>query len=193
MLKSKTISCWVVCLILLLFSLNIEAQNLIPLGLNNYWKYEQTTVENGKIISIDTVLNRVNGITTLNGKEWYLLNEFGDNFIVRNTAAGQMEIDTLSVNEDGEYDEIVMFKKPNKSKNLSYLAYDVNNVFIDKSPAIIKTSIGDYKCYKYIITTEGVENESIETFICPGIGIIYQDWVIDEKHIKSKLVDFKIE
>lgn len=178
--------------ILTFISLTLHAQNLIPLKVGNYWKYKQITSVSDSIISIDTVVNSVKKRISLNGKDWFILNEFGDDFVVRNSKLGQVEIDTLSKDIYGKFKETVMFKNPNELKTLSYIVYDVNYIEVDKTPILINTIIGDFKSFKYTILIEDEIDEKIETYISPKIGIIYQDWSIGKKHVRCKLVDYKI-
>lgn len=176
-----------------LFCTVLAAQDLIPLELGNYWKYEETTFEGGSVVSIDTVINSVKNIKRFNNKDWFIIEEFGDDFVVRSTEAGHMELDTLSKNRQGNFNEVLMFKKPSKVRNLTYTTFGVDQVLVGKTPVSIPTILGDFKCYKYTIMPGGDIAGQIETYIHPGIGIIYQDWKTENGHVKSRLIDYKID
>jgi hypothetical protein len=176
-----------------LFCNAIEAQDLIPLKTGNYWKYEETTFDIDYMMDRDTVINKVKGTKRFNDREWFLIDEFGDEFLVRSTKAGHMELDSLSKNRQGNFTEVLMFKKPSKVKNLTYTTFGKNQVMVSRTPVKIQTVLGVFTCYKYTIIPEGGNAGQIETYISPGIGIVYQNWKTDIQHVKSRLIEYKID
>lgn len=179
---------------LLLISIDLHAQELIPLEVNNYWKYQTKIIQNKEVTQADTIVSRVGKTLTYNKKTWYFLNEFGHEYVVRNSEAGQYEIDSLSIEPNGNFKEVLMFKRPKKSKSSFYTAYDNINITIGKNRKIIKTSLGKFKCYKYTLTGENSDvDEKITIYIKPGIGIIYHSTENPYETTIYELIDYKLE
>ncbi|MBT29560.1 MAG: hypothetical protein CMO01_07845 [Thalassobius sp.] len=180
-------------LLLMLASNSLKAQDLIPLKKDNYWVYEQKTIYYNGSEEIDTITNSIKEVLNFNDQDWYVLNEFGDDFTVRNTTEGQVELDTFSTDQNGKYQEILFYKKPDQTQDLEYITYEVNHIKVYKDVEKIKTPIGKFKCHKYEIVTEDVPDEKIETYISVGTGIIYQKWTQKDAIVISTLIDFKIK
>ncbi|UZR98151.1 hypothetical protein [Chondrinema litorale] len=179
--------------LVMLVSNSLKAQDLIPLKLDNYWVYEQKTIYYDGSEEIDTITNSIKEVLKFNNQDWYVLNEFGDDFTVRNTAEGQVELDTFATDQKGNYEEILFYKKPDKTQDLEYITYEVNHIKVYKGVEKIKTPVGKFKCHKYEIITEDMPNEKIETYISVGTGIIYQKWTQKDAIVFSTLIDFKIK
>ncbi len=191
MTKTNTSYCLII--FLLLFSLHLTAQELIPLKLGNYWIYKETTYKSDTIVSIDTTLNNVSKKLKLNNKQCYALNEFDNEFFVYNTKDGQTDIDTFNVEPNGNFAEALFYKNPEDIAGSSYTVYNVNNIHVDEKPVMINTITGDFKCYKYTLTVDDDDEYKIVTFLCPGIGIIYEEFYFDHEHIKSELIEYHIK
>ncbi len=181
-------------LIITLFSSSkIHSQDLIPLKVNNEWTYLEKIITNNKV-KIDTITSKVEKTVTYNNKEWFFLNELGDDFIVRNDELGHHELDTLTTLKNGNYDEVLIFKNFKKNKSTSYDIYD--DVKVTKAAGIFKieTPIGKFKCRKYSLTFEFNNfNEVIEFYFTPKIGLIYYKWIEEETTTTCELINYKLE
>ncbi|MEM6801319.1 MAG: hypothetical protein AAF696_07930 [Bacteroidota bacterium] len=170
------------------------AQELIPLSLGNQWMYERLMIENGEVVEKDTVVNWIDISFEVQGKEYYSLNEFGNQFLVRNTAKGQYEIDTLQRAEDGKFLEILMFRKAHKKKVLEYQTFgtDKVKVFPQDQTESISSIQGDFLCIKYEIYPAEIAERKITTFIHPGLGIVHQEWLQKDRKVVHKLIDYRV-
>lgn len=166
----------------------MNSQELIPLKQGNSWKYSAVKTVNGNTEETDTVISVVGQPVVYNNKQWFHLNELGDEYIVRNDENGQYELDTLNTNENSDFAEVLMFKNPKGLKENSYFAYDIIKVTVDADTHLIKTSIGDFTCIKYtLIPQEAGDGEVIEFYIAPGVGVIFHKWITAE-WIKTRLL-----
>lgn len=182
----------IILILFTVFSNRSFSQTLVPLEIGNQWVYEQITIASGSVVSTDTITNEIKGSVVLNGKKWFIINEFGDDFMIRNTRKGQLELDTFNTNNKGKYVEVLIFRKPKRKESQEYMVFETNQVKIDKESQTITTSIKDFECYRYQITTLDSNGDQIETFIAPSIGIIYQNWVNGNQQIQSRLIDYRI-
>jgi hypothetical protein len=86
----------------------VFADELYPLEVGRYWRY---------VVEGDGPKSMTNSITrskTVRGTTWYLLNEWGENFWVRNAPAGQIEAVNLSLDDPPtrKVDELLIYKYP---------------------------------------------------------------------------------
>ncbi len=191
----KNISQSCLLFFLTVFSFQLQAQDIIPLDLGNYWIYKEETYRSDSLVSIDTTLNSVTKRIKINNKSFYVLNEFGSEFFVRNTKEGQVEVDTFNIDSTGKYLETLFWKNPQNGEDISYVAYEENHIHIDKDHIIYSTVIGDFKCYKYTLTIEEQDENDFKviTFFSPGIGLVYEDCIFDGKHILSELIEYHVK
>ncbi|MBJ2175087.1 hypothetical protein JBL43_12615 [Aureibaculum sp. A20] len=176
------------------FSININSQELIPLQVNNSWKYIEKVKIKGKLIKTDTLISRVEKTMDFNNKKWFYMTELNSKYIVRNDEKGQYEIDTLRTQNNGDFKEVLMFRNDNKLNQNPYKVYETIKVKIDDKITLIKTEIGQFECIKYtIIPHEALENEFYEFYFKPGIGLIYHKWVENDKITTSELIQYNIE
>ena len=85
-----------------------SADELYPLEVGHYWRYG---VEGD---GPKSVTNSITRSKTVRGTTWYLLNEWGENFWVRNAPAGQIEAVNLSLDDPPtrKVDELFDYKYP---------------------------------------------------------------------------------
>ncbi len=182
----------ILVLLILLATLNLHSQELIPLKVNNNWKYIETVTINDKIVETDTLNSSIKSKLILNGKEWFLMEELGDEFIVRDDKEGQYEIDTLTTLKNGNFKEILMFKRPTRNTSISYHAFDDLTITIAPNTILIKTEAGDFNCIKYTIDYKE-ENEFIEFYIKPDIGVICHRRVENDTITTVKLLEYNLK
>lgn len=181
-------------IIILSFTINSNAQKLIPLKVNNEWKYLEKETINGNTVITDTITSKIEKTVMYNNKKWFYMTELGDKYIVRNDKQGQYELDTLETQKNGAFKEILMFKRTNNNKSTSYSAYGNIKIVKDKGITKVKTKIGEFDCIKYSILPEQTnENEMIEFFFSPGIGLIYHKWIENLKTTSFELIEYSIE
>jgi len=185
----------IIALILtMLISIKINSQELIPLKVDNNWKYVKNEAVNGEIIKTDTVTSKVGKIVFFNNKKWFHMNELGDKYVVRNDEQGQYELDTLNTQKNGNFKEVLMFKNNESPKQISYTAYENIKITIESGTKLIKTEIGDFECIKYtLIPQEAKPGEIIEFYFKPGIGLIYHQWIEGEKITTCKLIEYNLK
>ncbi|WP_298782357.1 hypothetical protein [uncultured Polaribacter sp.] len=180
--------------LVMLFSLNIYSQDLIPLKVNNSWEYIEKIKVKGKIIKTNKLTSKIEKIVNFNNKKWFYMTELGYNYIVRNDQKGQYEIDTLRTLKNGDFKEVLMFRNPNKLNMDPYKVYEEIKIKIDNKKTVIKTELGKFECIKYtIFPNEQNENEFIEFYFKEGIGVIYHKWVEYDKITTCKLVRYDIK
>lgn len=176
------------------FSININSQELIPLKVNNEWKYIEKETINGKTTITDTITSNVVKTATYNNKKWFYLNELGDTYLVRNNKQGQYELDTLSIQKNGDFKEVLMFKRNFTLEPISYIVFDDIKVNVESGTTQIKIEIGNFDCIKYsLIPQEAKQNEVIEFYFKPGIGLIYHKWIEKDIITTYELIEFNIE
>ncbi len=172
-MKLLSISTLSFLIFILFISNNTNAQELIPLEVNNTWKYLQKEIVNGKTIKIDTLTSKVEKEVTYNNKKWFYLIELGDEYIVRNDKDGQYELDTLSKQANGNYKEVLFLKNDKNLKHNSYVVFEDIEISIENATTPIKTKIGEFKCIKYLIRTlNGTDGLINELYIKPGVGLV---------------------
>ena len=175
-------------------TVNINSQELIPLKVNNEWKYIEKETINGNTTITDTIKSKIEKIVTYNNKKWFYMNELGDKYIVRNDQQGQYELDTLETQKNGDFKEVLMFKNSDKDQKISYKAY--GNIKIEKEIGTtkIKTKIGEFDCIKYLlIPQEAKPNEVIEFFFSPGIGLVYHKWIENNIITSYELIEYNVK
>lgn len=178
-------------LFLLLCANDMQAQAIIPLHVGNHWVYEKASFHAGSVIARDTVTNSVNNSVQVAGNTWYVIQEFGDEFLIRNTPEGQVELDTLAVNAIGDYTEVLMFRFPRR-KPFTYRVYDLNLVTVDSKKHKVKNPDQTFRCYRYEIVPIDSEVEKIEVFIHPGIGIISHKRTTGEQEETHTLLEYTL-
>ncbi|MDW3646396.1 MAG: hypothetical protein R8P61_05025 [Bacteroidia bacterium] len=175
-----------------LLSSSLFAQSLIPLDLGNQWVYHRELLKDGEVIERDTVRNWIDISFDIAGKEYYSLHEFGDVFVVRNSRKGQFEIDTLSRGEDGKFLEVMMFRKPHKKKVIEYQTFGEDRVKVYPTKERIQSIAGDFDCIKYEILPGNNPDRKIETYVAPGIGIVFQKWKQGDKEVVHRMIAFRL-
>ena len=170
-------------IILSFFYSLVYCHELIPLKVGNSWTYEQKTIFKDGTIKIDTVVNEVLRDTLIAGETWYVLREFGDEFIVKNEDGNQFEY----------WEEATLFyKNPEKSLGEKYKVGEFTLIEIAKEIVKIHNFHGNNKCYHYSIFEEELEIPIIQVFIAPELGVVHHSWLIDGHVIESQLIDFKL-
>lgn len=175
-----------------ILSLPLFAQSLIPLDLGNQWVYHRELLKDGAVVERDTLRNWIDISFDIQGKEYYSLHEFGDVFVVRNTRKGQFEIDTLSRGEDGKFLEVMMFRKPHKKKVIEYQTFGDDRVKVYPKKERIQSIAGDFDCIKYEILPGNNPDRKIETYVAPGIGIVFQKWKQGDKEVVHRLIAYRL-
>lgn len=176
--------------IVLLNTFNFFAQELIPLEVNNKWVYEETITSTDGTVEKDTVTNTVKSAKIIDGIKWFNLEEFGFEYIVRNTEEGQIELDTIST--PNKKDEVLFYKQPIKKEIQKYTAFEVNTITVPQKTEVVVTPIGKFKCYKYEITTDDFPDDIIYVFIKPKVGVIKNIMISEEETVESVLIDYKL-
>ncbi len=92
-----------------IFSSSIHSQDLIPLSKSNNWTYTKTNFINNEIIKKDTSYSFIEKTLKVNGKMWYVANEDGFKYIVRNEEKQQFELDSSKVDTYGNFKEFLVF------------------------------------------------------------------------------------
>ena len=168
------------------------AQDLIPLKTNKEWVYEAVTFVNDEEVSRDTITNKVLFSEKINDKKWFYLIEFDSPFTVRNTSEGQFELDSFEVDNNGQFVETLVFKNPT-SKIQTYIMHYDNEVTIDNKTTVVTTPAGTFNTYRYVIKSVGSTNDQVENFICPGVGIIRNNWVEGNQWIQYNLIAYSVK
>lgn len=160
-------------------------QNIMPLSVGNYWKYQRVYYDpNGNITNVDTFKVAITKDTIINFTTWF----FDDYFWIyyNNKSDGLWIYSNIS--------SWLMWKYPAQIGETYYAGSDtVKVISTDKA---LTTLIGVYHCYSYEYNFRGLP---IDTFISPGLGIVYSESAISinngKPYIDSKsyLIDYKIE
>ncbi|TYA74523.1 hypothetical protein [Seonamhaeicola marinus] len=175
-----------ILLFILIPNLSTNAQKeLIPLKVNNKWTYLQTEWHNGKIVKKDTSYSIIKRSKSINGKTWYVSNEDGENYIVRDVNGEQFEFD------EEDHKEFLVFGLPKNEKQRSYMVYQ-EQVTVLKKQVKIKTKLGTFKCYKYEFRAPDDSNHFIDTYICPGVGIVKVEMGSDNEKTVLLLINLKL-
>lgn len=178
--------------VLALSPICLNAQDLIPLKVGNSWTYIQEVSLNGELIEKDTIASSIEKSNVYNNKQWFFMNELGYDYIVRNGEEGQFELDTLKALDDGNFKEVLMFKKKVDNPQRSYQVYDDITVTLSENTFPVKTILGDFDCIKYTLDYQE-KNEYIEFYITPGIGVIQHRWFEKGKITTITLIDYDLK
>ncbi len=176
---------------LLIFSTSIHSQDLIPLSKNNKWTYIKTEFLNNEMIKKDTSYSFIEKTVKVNGKLWYVVNEDGFEYAVRNEAKQQFELDSSKVDTYGNYKEFLVFGLPEKGEELNY-EVGFEKVTVKNNLHKINTKAGNFECIKYEFKDPNSSKNYIHTYICPGVGIIKSDMVSGNEKIELVLISYAL-
>ena len=167
-------------------SLAVFADELYPLKVGNYWKYEVK----GK--STYFVTNKVVDKKVIGHKTWYKYIEYGEIYWIRNGKGGQYEamdwLDNANPKTKPKH-EVLFFKYPLKST----IQYKVPSNTIQALLPLksIKTPAGEYRCILYKMITKG--KVLAENCIAPGVGVVWSKAIFDGEVEVSRLVEYGVK
>lgn len=190
-MKKPTDQKFVITWLLILLSAHAFSQDLIPLTENNQWMYERYIVESGKEIT-DTVQFLVDKPVIVNGKEWFPSYNVGSWLMLRNTPEGHYELDSAEVDAFGNFRQFMVYKNPQKNKTLHYKLRNGGVVSVTDQLYPIETAIGTFDCYKYSINYRVKEEYRIDTYVSPGVGMVFSDIEISGHLVQMKLIRYRI-
>ena len=162
---------------------SVFADELYPLEVGRYWRYE---VEGD---GPKSVTNSITRNKTVRGTTWYLLNEWGENFWVRNAPAGQIEAVNLSLDDPPtrKVDELLVYKYPYTVAE-PYSLYD-DQVVVEEEREVTVPA-GRFKCAVYYFDLGG--GYYSRSCIAPGVGVIVNESKLKDLHSVSSLVEYGV-
>lgn len=150
-----------------------EAQSgLIPLKVGNTWNYSLSRYDKaGKLLGREDATAKVAEEKKVGPKTWYKLNEFGDDFWVRDDAEGQYEA-VLNYEEETSPDrrtrESLFYRYPVDETPFKYkLEFGEMTVVSDSTE--VTTNAGKFSCYHYQLVETDLK---IDMFIARGKGLV---------------------
>lgn len=173
------------------------SQNSVyPLKKGNSWTYlEETTSSAGVDIdglAIDTITNYIIGEQTTNGETWFITQEFGSPFLLKNGPKGQYELDSTAL-EEGSSVAVLFFKLPIKGESQAYYPYEDSRVTVSGKTYSINSPAGTFSCYKYTITPYLDTYYSIIYYICIDKGVIKYQYFDETSSTTATLLSYTLK
>jgi len=178
--------------LIMMLLLSACSKILIPLEVNNEWVYEQIITFKGEVTNHDTLTNVIAAKTQLNGKDWFVSNEFDNTFIIRNTNKAQVEIDTSVIEPNLLYREFPVFVYPRSKDPITYEVF-FETVTVNSERFERTTPAGTFSCYKYEFRMDNDPSHVIDTYISPGVGIVYVYMKDGEQEITQELLKYDLK
>lgn len=164
---------------------------LFPLAVGQYWVYEIRAGE-----QYATVENRITASRRIGEQEWFLSEEFGEKFWIRNSTAGQVE--AVNLYTKGEH--AAVFEQLDPKTLREELLYrfpaqagdswvTLENVLRYEGKKTITVPAGTFECHSYSITQYAITYS--HSCIAEGVGVIYSDNLRPDGHLEiSRLKDW---
>ena len=155
---------------------------LIPLAVGNTWTY--TRLETN-----ETLQSKVEKSQNLNGTTWYLYNEVGERFWVRNEGMNQYEaLDFYDAEEiKGEEIKTAMVLNVDAA---SYSFESVESASYRKCKTSITVPAGTFACH--LIRFELGQGEYSENYFKEGIGLLKSTYHTSNDTRTIELVDYQL-
>jgi hypothetical protein len=155
---------------------------LIPLQIGNTWEY--VNAQGGGELKRTFVDKK----QVIDGQEWFLLNEFGSRFWVRNGNRVQYEaVDYFDMDEiDGDLNEEIVLDITRSE----YTFEGVEKVISGKCPKQITVPAGTFDCYAIQMVLDQ-ESYSV-TFYALGVGVVKSIYHTPEEHEVLELKQYKL-
>ncbi|NMH87519.1 hypothetical protein [Flavivirga algicola] len=160
-------------------------EELIPLKVNNKWAYIKTDWINGKIVKKDTSYSFIKTSKIIDGKTWYVTNEDGYDYTIRDVNGEQFELD------EEQNKTFLVFGLPKRENERSYMV-NQEKVTVTKKLHKIKTRTSNFKCFKYEFRDPSDSASFIDTYICPGVGIVKVQMGTENEKTELTLIDYNI-
>lgn len=168
-------------------SAKIEKQpGLVPLAVGNNWKYMENGNKNSIITSSVEKSQNVNGVT------WFLYNEMGDRFWVRNVGLEQYEsIDSAnmdSINISNINEQLVLSKPDGNIKT-----YYVEQDSITYKPCLtpITVKVGTFECHTY--TFDMGDGYYSTSYYVENIGVVFNKYNSNNGYSETELVEYTLK
>lgn len=168
-------------------------QELIPLAETNQWVYKriETEVKSGKEISNDTVKFEIGKPVMVQDAQWFFSDYLGLKLLLRNKPEGHYELDSAEVDAFGNFRQFVIYKNPEKGEILKYKLRNGGIVSVSDQLFPIETSMGEFNCYKYSIHYLTKEYHRFDTYVYPGVGIVFSDVEVSGRQVQMQLLNYK--
>ena len=167
-------------------SSNEKQPGLVPLAVGNTWKYMENNNEKTIIISSVEKSQSVNGVT------WFLYNEMGDRFWVRNQGMEQYEsydsANMDSINFSNINEQLVLAKPDGKIKSY-YVEQDLITYKPCLSPITVKA--GTFECHTY--TFDMGDGYYSISYYAKNIGVVLNKYNSNTGYSETELIEYNLK
>lgn len=155
---------------------------LIPLAVGNQWSYIRTDTD-------EIAHSQVEKSQSVKGNTWYLYNEFGDRFWVRNEGLNQFEAADFFDTDFIDGDDIDEVKVINADKD-SYSFDGIESASYKKCPDEITVPAGTFSCHIVIFDLgDGLHSEH---YYAEGVGLLRHIYRSGEDRTMLELTDYQL-
>lgn len=163
---------------------NISNGDLIPLNVDNIWKFERTyfdTLGNELLTDRDSIL--IISDTLIDGIKWFCRNFYGHTLAYRNVSEGirtrlistQTSSTFLNYKYPAQVGNIFRYPVVYFSGDQAWMVDSTHLASVISNDTTIVVPAGDFQCYHYRVTDLSNDNYWQDEFISPGNGWIKTD------------------